>query len=58
VALFVLAVGFGVWAAIPQLPLAAVLVAILAAYLPFSLIEAAAHRRSGASSRSSSMPST
>jgi len=45
VALFVLAVGFGVWAAIPQLPLAAVLAGILAAYLPFSLVEAAAHRR-------------
>ena len=45
VALFVLAVAFGVWAAIPQLPLAAVLAGILAAYLPFSLVEAAAHRR-------------
>lgn len=45
VALFVLAIGFGVWAAIPQLPLAAVLAAILAAYLPFSILEATALRR-------------
>jgi tight adherence protein B len=45
VALFVAAIVFAVWAAIPQLPLAGVLAGILAAYLPFSLIEAAAHRR-------------
>lgn len=45
VALFAAAIAFGVWAVLPRLPLAAVLVGILAAYLPFSLVEAAAHRR-------------
>jgi len=45
VGLFVVAIAFGVWSLLPQLPLAAVLVGILAAYVPFSLIEAAAHRR-------------
>jgi tight adherence protein B len=45
VALFVAAIAFGVWAAIPQLPLAAVLAGTLAAYLPFSAVAAAAHRR-------------
>jgi len=46
VALFVGAIAFGVLAVIPQLPLAAVLAGLLALYLPFSLIDAASHRRS------------
>ncbi|MCM2269101.1 MAG: type II secretion system F family protein [Thermoanaerobaculia bacterium] len=46
VALFAAGIAFGVWAVLPRLPLAAVLAGILAAYLPFSLVEAAAHRRS------------
>jgi len=45
VALFVFAIAAGVWAVIPQLPLAAVLAGLLALYLPFSLIEASSHRR-------------
>jgi tight adherence protein B len=45
VALFAAAIGFAVLAVLPRLPLAAVFAAVLAAYVPFSVVEASAHRR-------------
>ncbi len=43
----VVAAAFGslVWAVLPQLPLAALLAAILVAWIPFSVVEAVAHTR-------------
>jgi len=47
VSLLVAACGFGllVWLALPQIPLAALLAAILAAWVPLSMIDAVAYRR-------------
>ena len=45
VGLFGAAVMFSLWAVLPKLPLAGVLAGILAAFVPFSMVEAAAHRR-------------
>jgi tight adherence protein B len=46
-AVLVVAGGFGlmVWAVLPQIPLAGILAAILAAWVPFSIVEASAYRR-------------
>ncbi len=45
VALFAGAVAYGVWAAVPQLPIAALFAGTLAAVIPFSLVASAAHAR-------------
>ena len=45
VAIFAAAVAFAVWAVLPKLPIAALFAGVLAFYVPFSVVEAAAHRR-------------
>jgi tight adherence protein B len=45
VALFALAIAFAVWAVLPKVPIAGVFAGVLAFYVPFSVVEAAAHRR-------------
>jgi len=46
VGLFAAALGLAVWAMLPMLPLAGVLVAILAAMVPFQIVDSVAHTRS------------
>jgi tight adherence protein B len=45
VVLLAAAIGFSIWAALPQLPLAGLLAGLLALMVPFSLVEAVALRR-------------
>lgn len=45
VLLFAVGVGLGLWAALPSIPLAGLLAGILAALVPFSIVEAVAHGR-------------
>jgi tight adherence protein B len=45
VGLLAAALAYGVWALIPQLPIAAVFAGLLAATIPFSMVTAAAHHR-------------